>query len=45
MAIENPDSLGFKNGVWYQSPRKVDDKNSRGFGIDIVYNPDARSKA
>lgn len=32
--IENPDSIGFKNGRWYQSPRRGDDPNNRGFGID-----------
>lgn len=40
-AIENPDSIGFRNGRWYQSPRSGDDPNSRGFGIDVKYNNDA----
>ena len=40
-AIENPDSIGFKNGRWYQSSRRGDDPNNRGFGIDVKYNKDA----
>lgn len=40
-ALENPDSTGFKNGRWYQSTRKVDDPNSRGFGIDVTTNKKA----
>ena len=24
-AIENPDSIGFNNGIWYKSPRRGDD--------------------
>lgn len=41
-SIENPDSIGFKDGKWFQSPRKVDDPNNRGFGVDIKYNDKAR---
>ena len=37
-AIENPDSIGFSNGLWLQSPRKADDPNNRGFGVDVKYN-------
>lgn len=37
-AIENPDSIGFIDGKWYQSPRKKDDPNNRGIGVDIVHN-------
>lgn len=44
-AIENPDSIGFNNGRWYQSPRGGDDPNSRGFGIDIKYNKEASELA
>ena len=44
-AIENPDSIGFKNGRWYQSSRSGDDTNSRGFGIDIKYNKGASELA
>lgn len=40
-AIENLDSTGFKDGKWYQSKRKIDDPNSRGFGIDIKHNKEA----
>lgn len=36
--IENPDSIGFRDGMWFQSPRKVDDPNNRGFGVDIRFN-------
>lgn len=42
--IENPDSLGFVDGLWFQSPRKVDDPNNRGFGVDIKYNNAAAEK-
>lgn len=37
-AIENPDSIGFKDGRWYKSTRKKDDPNNRGMGVDVVYN-------
>lgn len=40
-AIENPDSIGYKDGRWYKSPRKVDDPNNRGFGVDVKYNKKA----
>jgi len=40
--IENPDSLGYKNGRWYASPY---DANARGFGVDIVRNDKARKVA
>lgn len=42
-AIENPDSIGFKNGIWYQSPRKGDDYRNRGFGVDILNNEEAKA--
>lgn len=42
-AIENPDSIGYKNGKWYQSTRKADDKNNRGMGVDIKYNNQAKA--
>ncbi len=41
-ALENPDSLGFRNGKWYASPY---DKNARGFGVDIVKNKQASKVA
>ena len=37
-SIENPDSLGFRNGLWFKSPRKADDPNNRGFGVDVENN-------
>lgn len=40
-AIENPDSVGFNNGYWYQAPNSVFDANNRGFGIDVKYNKEA----
>lgn len=40
-AIENPDSIGYRNGKWYQSTRRGDDPNNRGFGVDIMYNKEA----
>lgn len=51
--IENPDSVGFdrQNRTW-ASPEKDPkykkgkyDKNNRGFGVDVVYNDDARKVA
>lgn len=44
-AIENPDSIGFKNGKWFQSTRKGDDPNNRGFGVDIKFNDAAIEEA
>ena len=44
-AIENPDSIGYFNGRWYQSQRKGDDPNNRGFGVDIKYNKSASKTA
>ena len=41
-AIENPDSLGFRDGRWYRSPY---DANARGFGIDVVKNKAAAKAA
>jgi len=33
-AVENPDSIGFNNGVWYPPSKKGYDPNNLGFGID-----------
>ena len=41
-AIENPDSIGYKDGKWYQPSDSKYDKNNRGFGIDVVHNKAAR---
>ena len=41
-AIENPDSIGYNNGRWYQSTRRGDDPNNRGFGVDVRYNDKAK---
>ena len=38
-AIENPDSLGYKNGIW--TGNGVSDHNNRGFGVDIEKNEEA----
>lgn len=38
-AIENPDSLGYKDGLW--TGNSVHDNRNRGFGIDIANNKDA----
>ena len=40
-AIENPDSIGFRDGKWYAPTQKGYDLNNRGFGIDVKYNKDA----
>ena len=37
-AIENPDSVGFKNGRWYAPDLKSYDPNNRGFGVDVWFN-------
>lgn len=42
-AIENPDSAGFNEGRWVQSNVKAHDLNNRGFGVDVIYNDDART--
>lgn len=43
-AIENPDSAGFKNGIWYSPPKGQGyDLNSRGFGMDINYNNETKA--
>lgn len=43
-AIENPDSAGFKNGIWYATPKGQGyDLNSRGFGMDINYNNETKA--
>lgn len=42
-AVENPDSAGYKNGIWYKSDIPGHDANNRGFGIDVVENKDARA--
>lgn len=39
--IENPDSIGYKNGRWYKPASEDYDSNNRGFGIDVEYNNDA----
>lgn len=45
-AIENPDSLGFKDGRWYAPPKgKNYDSNNRGFGMDINYNDATKALA
>ena len=43
-AIENPDSVGFRNGRW-EAPSKGKgyDTNSRGFGMDVNYNDATRA--
>lgn len=38
-AIENPDSLGYRNGIWTND--EIFDPNNRGFGIDIEKNKEA----
>ena len=35
-AIENPDSLGYSNGIWTDSG--VYDLNNRGFDVDVEKN-------
>lgn len=43
-AIENPDSAGFKNGIWYAPPKGQGyDPNNRGFGMDINNNNDTKA--
>ena len=43
-AIENPDSVGFKNGIWYAPPKGQGyDPNNRGFGMDINNNNDTKA--
>lgn len=43
-AIENPDSVGFRNGRWEAPPKgKGYDTNSRGFGMDVNYNDATRA--
>ena len=42
-AIENPDSTGYRNGVWYKPTEKNYDPNNRGFGVDIIYNDQAHA--
>ena len=37
-AIENPDSIGFRNGKWYAPGTPKYDPNNRGFGMDVNYN-------
>lgn len=32
-AIENPDNLGYRNGIW--TDKGVYDSNNRGFGVDV----------
>lgn len=43
-AIENSDSAGFKNGIWYAPPKGQGyDPNNRGFGMDINNNNDTKA--
>lgn len=43
-AIENPDSIGFRDGIWEAPPKgRGYDTNSRGFGIDVIYNNQAHA--
>lgn len=43
-AIENPDSAGFKNGIWYAPPKGQGyDPNNRGFDMDINNNNDTKA--
>ena len=37
-SIENPDSIGYRNGRWYAPDNSRYDKNNRGFGMDVNYN-------
>ena len=37
-AIENPDSIGYKDGKWYQPSNSKYDKIYRGFGIYVLHN-------
>lgn len=37
-SIENPDSIGYRNGRWYAPDNSIYDKNNRGFGMDVNYN-------
>ena len=37
-AIENPDSVGYKEGRWYQPSNPNYDSNNRGFGVDVIHN-------
>ena len=37
-SIENPDSVGYRNGRWYAPDNSIYDKNNRGFGMDVNYN-------
>lgn len=40
-AIENPTREGLVGDRWYQSTRKGDDVNNRGWGVDVVNNKKA----
>ena len=44
-AIENPDSIGYRNGRWYQSDIEGHDTNNRGFGVDVEHNKRASALA
>lgn len=37
-ALENSDSIGYKNGRWYEPNLPGYDINNRGFGVDVVRN-------
>lgn len=39
--IENPDSIGYRNGRWYKPTNINFDFNNRGFGVDVENNNDA----
>lgn len=43
-AIENPDSVGFRDGIWEVPPKgKGFDINGRGFGVDVIKNIQANA--
>lgn len=42
-ALENPDSIGYNNGIWEAPRKKVHDSNNRGFGVDVMYNAKAHA--
>ena len=40
--IENPDSIGYKDGRWYEPDKQGYDNNNRGFGVDVIHNKGAK---
>lgn len=40
--IENPDSIGYKEGRWYEPDKQGYDSNNRGFGVDVIHNKGAK---